>query len=364
MPENILIYYPPAKRSNVLETLALAFSAKGHSVFFLTHAKRDELHEALEKQGIQVFSINIPKTNSAWFYLRHFFFLISFCKKHKITAIQSHLQPANIVSVFAQYFIRAKLVNYRHHLIENNRMSKIFDKVINRRAKLIVVPSSVILQKMVNEEGVDPKNVKLIPYVYDFSKYSSSPERISEITKNYPTPLRVLLCGRFVPLKRNDLALKAVAALIQNGKNISLLALDSGPGLDECKQLAKDLGIEAHVFFIGYTSYALDYIGACDVLIHPSFTEASNNTVKEAALFSKRVIVCEGVGDFSDFILNGQNGYLVNRENPLPGMIKALEEIYDGKGNTDMGEALKKTVMQKFQKSPETIDNHLDLLIH
>lgn len=363
MPENILIYYPPAKRSNVLETLAIEFSAKGHKVFFLTHAKRDELHEALEKQNVQVFSFYVSKTSSAWFYLRHFFFLVLFCRKHKINAIQSHLQPANIVSVFAQYFIGARLVNYRHHLIENNRMSKIFDRIINRRAKQIVVPSSVILHKMINEEGTDPKKVKLIPYVYDFSKYNSSPDRINEIKKTHPAHLRVLLCGRFVPLKRNDLAIKAIAALVQKGKNVSLLALDSGPGLEESKQLVKDLGLEKHVFFIGFTSHSLDYIAACDVLIHPSFTEASNNTVKEAALFSKTVIVCEGVGDFSDFIMNGDNGYLVDREEPLTGMIKALEEIYEGKGKIDMGERLKKTVMRKFQKSPETIDKHLDLLI-
>ncbi|MBL7933199.1 MAG: glycosyltransferase [Bacteroidia bacterium] len=363
MPENILIYYPSAKRSNVLETLALEFSARGHHIFFLTHAEKDELHEALEKQGINVFSFYVPKTTSVLFYLKHFFFLISFCRRHKISAVQSHLQTANIVSVLAQFFIRAKVVNYRHHLIENNRTSRIFDKIINRLAKKIVVPSSVILEKMTNEEQVPAKKIKLVPYVYDFSKYSSSPERVAEIKQMHPAKLRILLCGRFVPLKRNDLAIRAVAALIEKGQQVCLMALDSGPGLEECKQLVRELNIENQVYFIGYTSKVLDYIAACDVLVHPSFTEASNNTVKEAALFSKKVIVCEGVGDFSDFIINGKNGYLVSRENPLPELIKALEEIYEGRGDMNMGDELKKTVMQKFQKSTETIDKHLDLLV-
>lgn len=361
MPENILIYYPPGKRSNMIETVALEFLARGHRIFFLTQAPHDDIHDYLGKQGVSVFSHPVAKGNL--FYLKHFLFLISFCRKHKITAIQSHLQPANIIAVFAQFFVSARLVVYRHHHFENNKISRLFDRIINRLAKKIVAPSSLIFDKMVKEEGVSEKKVKLVLHVYDFSKYHVSAERIAGIKKDHPAHLRILLCGRFVPLKRNDLAIKAVAALVKKGLDIVLLALDSGPGLEDCKTLAKELGVEQQVSFIGYTDHAPDYIAGCDVLLHPSFTEVSNNTVKEAALFSKKVIVCEGVGDFSDFIINKVNGYLVKREDPLPGMIEALEEIYWGKGNVNMGEALKKTVQDKFQKSPETIDKHLDLLI-
>ncbi len=363
MPENILIYYPPNKPSNVIETLALEFSAAGHRVSLLTQTEPGPLHASLQERGIEVYHHSVTKSKGLLFYLRHFIFLVRFCRQHRISALQSHLQPANIVAVFAQFFIHAKTVIYRHHLIEPNKMSKFFDKIINRLSNTIVVPSSVIQAKMLKEEGVKESKIRLIPYVYDFSRFKTSTEHVAEIKKDYPAKLRVLLCGRFVPLKRNDIAIRAIAELAKKGKDLILLALDSGPELEACQDLVKQEGIEKHVVFIGYTPRALDYIAACDVLIHPSFTEASNNTVKEAALFSKTVIVCEGVGDFSDFIQHRMNGYLVNRDSPLDGMVEALEEIYDGKTPHDIGARLKETVFQKFEKSPQTIHKHLDLLV-
>jgi len=362
MPENILIYYPSNNRSNATETLACEFASLGHRVFLLTHDKDGDLHRLLAQNNVEVYSFNIEKGRSLSYYLKHVRHLIRFCKAHNITAIQSHLQQANIVAVIAQYFIRAKVVVYRHHLIEQNKMSNFFDEVINLLARQIVVPSSVIYNHMVMEEKVKPEKVKLVPYVYDFTKFATTTVKSNEIKNAYPAKLLVLLCGRFVPLKRNDIAIKAIGALAKKGKDIKLLALDSGPELETCKKIVQEEGLEKNVFFIGYTTNVMDYVAACDVLIHPSYTEASSNTVKEAAIFSKKVIVCEGVGDFSDYIVNTENGYMVDHENPLPGMITYLEEIYEGKSSPLMGEKLKETVFSRFNKSPETIHKHLNVL--
>lgn len=362
MPEHILIYYPHGKRSNVIETLAGEFRARGHRVFLLSQGKEEALHQVLREQGIQTFSPGISGSPSPAFYLKQLLHLVRFCRQHKITAIQSHLQPANIVAVMARFFIKARVVAYRHHLFENNANSRRFDRLINALAPVIVVPSSVILEKMVKEEKVPASKVRLIPYVYDFSKYSSDAGRVAELKRKYPARLLVLLCGRFVPLKRNELAILAVAALVRQQKDVKLLALDAGPELDKCRALAEAKGLRDHVVFAGYTEHPLDYLAACDVLVHPSFTEASNNTVKEASLFSKAVIACEGVGDFSDYIIHGENGYLINREDPLPGLISCLNDLYEGKADPGMGARLKETVFEKFSKSDHTIHNHLILL--
>ncbi|PBQ32562.1 hypothetical protein CNR22_12535 [Sphingobacteriaceae bacterium] len=363
MPETLLIYYPSNNRSNATETLACEFASRGHKVFLLTHDKKGDLHQLLEKNNVEVHSYNIEKKRPFLYYLKHVRYLIRFCNSHNITAVQSHLQQANIIAVVAQYFMKSKVVAYRHHLIEQNKMSNFFDRVINFLAKKIVVPSSVIYNHMVFEEKVKPEKVKLVPYVYDFTKFATTTIQSNEIKTKFPSKLLVLLCGRFVNLKRNDLAIKAVGALVKQGKDVKLLALDAGPELDFCKQIVADEKLEKNVFFIGYTTNVMNYVSACDILIHPSYTEASSNTVKEAAIFSKKVIVCEGVGDFSDYIVNTENGYMVNRENPLPGMITCLEEIYDGKSSPLMGDKLKETVFNRFNKSPETINKHLNLLL-
>lgn len=361
---NILIYYPSNKPSNVIETIAKGFLDKGNNVVLLTQSPKGDLHLNFEENGIQTEAYSIDKKNALIYYVKHIIYLISFCKKHNITAVQSHLQQANIIAVFAQYFIRSKVIICRHHLIEPNKVSEYFDKIINKLAKIIVVPSQVIRTKLLIEDRIKEAKVKLVPYVYDFTKYPIPNQVIvKQIKEQFSCKLLILLCGRFVPLKRNDIVFFAVKRLLEEKYDVKLLALDEGPGLDEMKQYVKDNELQDNVGFLGYRRNIMDYIASCDVLVHPSYTEASNNSVKEAGIHSKNVIVCEGVGDFSEYIIHEKNGYLANKENPLEDIIKYLKIIYNIGDKNPIGEELKKTVYNKFHKSEAIIKSHLQLLI-
>ncbi|MFO0321507.1 MAG: glycosyltransferase family 4 protein [Bacteroidota bacterium] len=359
----ILIYYPSNKPSNVIETIAKGFIENGHQVFLLTQTSKGDLHRIFEKLGVYTDSYLISKKTSLIYYLRHLIYLISFCRKHNITSVQSHLQQSNIIAVFAQYFIKSRVVIYRHHLIELNKISRYFDRIINTLAKRIVVPSEVIRDKMIKDEHVYSEKIKLIPYVYDFSQYPNpSQENIISIRNNYKCKLLILICGRFVSLKRNDLVFYALKKLIDQSYDIKLMALDEGPGMEKLKEYVKENHLDNKVDFLGYRKNVMDYIAACDVLVNPSYAEASNNSVKEAGSHSKNVIVCSHVGDFSEYIIHKKNGYLVNRDNPLAEIIDCLKIIYNDDSRHLIGQELKKTIYQKFHKSEIIIQTHLQLL--
>lgn len=362
---NILIYYPSNKSSNVIETIAKGFVDHGHHVFLLTQSPEGDLHKNMQSFGIKTFSFFPKKNVSLFYYIRHLFFLISFCKRYQIVAVQSHLQQANIIAVFAQYFVKAKFVICRHHLVEPNKMSDKFDEFINQLAKTIVVPSVVIRDKLIKNDRVNESKVKLVPYVYDFNKYPiANPVEVDRIRNQYPCQLLILLCGRFVPLKRNEIAFWALEKLLKENLSVKLLALDEGPELIKVEKYTKEHHLEKDVDFLGYRKNVADYIAACDALIHPSYTEASNNTVKEAALYSKNVIVCKGVGDFSEYIVNEKNGYLADRDQPLEEMVKYLKQIYYNENRSEIGNNLKKTVYDRFHLSPTIIQTHLSLLLN
>lgn len=364
MTKSILIYYPSNKPSNVIETIAKGFKDKGHSVFLLTQLPKGDLHANFDELGITTESYSIQKKMALVYYLKHVFFLVSFCKKNKINAVQSHLQQANIIAVFAQYFIKAKTVVCRHHFIEPNKMSDYFDKIINRLAKTIVVPSEVIRDKLIKEDKLTASKVKLINYVYDFSQYPSPNSAIvKNIKEENNAKLLLLLCGRFVPLKRNEIVFYAIKQLVEEKFDIKLLVLDEGPELEKSKKYVIDNNLQHNVQFLGYRKNIIDYMAACDVLVHPSFTEASNNTVKEAGILSKNVIVCDGVGDFSEYIIHKKNGYLANKQNPLNDFIEYIKIIYNNQNKQLIGDELKKTVYEKFHKSQVIINSHLQLLI-
>jgi glycosyltransferase involved in cell wall biosynthesis len=218
---------------------------------------------------------------------------------------------------------------------------------------------------MLNEEYVQESKIKLIPYIYDFTKFETpSDATVADIKKENPCNLLLLLCGRFVPLKRNIIALYALKKLVELKYDVKLLVLDEGPELEQSKKFVVENGLENYVNFLGYRTNVVDYIAACDVLVHPSYTEASNNIVKEAGINSKCVIVCENVGDFSDYIIHEKNGFLANKENPTDDIIKYIKIIYQNKNTIFVGDELKKTILERFQKSDKSVNSHLELLIN
>lgn len=364
MHSSILIYYPSNKSSNVIETIARELRKSAAEVFLLTHAPRGELHARLERFGISTHAFCISRTPSLLFYLRHFFFLIAFARKHKISTIQSHLQQANIVAVFAQFFIRARTIIYRHHFQDSNRVSQFFDLAIDLLARTIVVPSDIIHAMLLNSKRIAPSKVLLIPYAYDFSDYPRpSPEVAREIRDRNKCELLLIVCGRFVPLKRNELAFFALAALLRDHCDVKLLALDEGPNLNDMKRYVRSNGLDGKVEFAGYRPNVMDYIAAADVLIHPSYCEASNNAVKEAGLLAKTVVACSHVGDFSDYIQHGINGYLINRDTPLQELISTLKLIYSNKDRHLVGQALRDTIYRRFHLPKHTLQRHTELAI-
>lgn len=361
---NILIYYSSNKSSNVIETIAKGFVDKGHKVFFLTQEPLGNIHANLSQYGILSDARFYPKKTSVVFYLKHLLALIKFCKYHKIQAVQSHLQQANIVAVFLPFFYKVKVVVCRHHLIEPSKMSSFFDKLINYLAEKIVVPSNIIKEEMIASEKANPKKVELISYVYNFDMYPlPSIENAQKIREEFCARLLVFLCGRFVPLKRNIVAIEAIGELIREGYDIRLMALDEGPELERCKNYVSENKLETRIHFLGYRTNVMEYMQAADVLLHPSYTEASNNTVKEAGILGKTIIACKNVGDFSEYIVSGENGYLVAKENPLQEIIETLKKIYEKAYNEKVGANLKKELYQRFHKSEKIIDQHLKLLL-
>ena len=142
-----------------METLVLSLHNSGMNVFVLTTCVKGKFHEELERKGINTFSIN---SSSVFSGIKK---LIGFCKKYSISTIHSHLQATNIIAVLAQYFLKAKVVVFRHHFelpqvgMARNRNEKLGEKLINRLAKQIIVPSSGVYNGINDYENINMKRL-------------------------------------------------------------------------------------------------------------------------------------------------------------------------------------------------------------
>ncbi len=369
MKGNILLYYPSNKRTIAMETLMLSLKDSGYNIILLTTCEKGDFHFWLEKHNIETYAHPVNSSNSFAYYVKQCFFLIAFCKKHKIDYLHSHLQHANIIAVFAQFFIRARCVIFRHHCnfttsnISNvNRTEKLFDKIIHRLAKKIIVPSMGVKNEINIYETNQLAKYSVLPYIYDFSQYAKpDPEKVKIIKQTYHAELILLFSSRFIEFKRPFIALNIAKRLIERGLNIKLLILDDGPLRPDIEQFILTHNLSSHIFIIGFRKDYIDFFEACDVLIHPSLTDASNSTVKEMALLKKVVITCSNTGDFDEYIVNGQNGFLVDKENTENEMIDIITKLYENKSViTVIGSRLREDVLRRFSNSKEVVTKYIN----
>ncbi len=351
--KKILFYYPSNKRTISIESLIIGFKYQGYQVILLTQSDESELHEQLHKNEIETYTYVIKKNKAIIYYFRHFLYLIKFCKKNDINIVYSHLQQANIISVFAQFFCSSKFYICRHHSSvsgsERNFNQSLFDKVINKLAKLIIVPSKMVQKQVCEVEGVNPNKVKLIYYGYDFEKYPKpNQNEVKKIRLQFSAKLLLVKVARLVPGKRyNELFNVLKKMVIDENKDVKLLVISEGPLMAEFKTYIDSNHLINHIFLLGNVENVIDYLAAADVVPLLSEAEASNSVIKEAGLVSKTVVVCRNVGDFEDYIEQQINGYLIPKDNPERDLDEVLNLLYN-ENPRYIGDGLKKSVLNTF----------------
>lgn len=378
-PRRVLLFYPPNNRSVAIETLCKAIKEGGHELIVLTLSVRGPLHNLLEKNGIKTFSYPQPKKRD-WKYFRFFKqsrYLIRFCRQNKIDAVWSHLQEANIISIMAQPFLKPKLVAFRHHAesafyaefgrqlgMKRNKGEAFLDKIINRLARSIVVPSSGVWYGMEKFENCRMSKVRLIPYIYDFATYPQPDnEKVKVLRNRYSCNLLLIMVSRLIPSKQHMPVFEVIRKLVSEGFSIKMIVMDEGLLRSELEGFIQKNNLVNHIFMVGFKEDFVNYMAAADLLIHPSLTEASNNVVKEMGLLQKGVAVCRDVGDFNDYIIENRNGYFLAGDNLLQTTESVIRDAYAHPDKIkSFGVELRKNVLKHFSDSAENRQRFLDLL--
>jgi glycosyltransferase involved in cell wall biosynthesis len=350
----ILFYTPLNTRCRDIESQAIAFRDQGHSIFLLTQSGTGELHRSFAAHGFSSTATERPASSSPYLnILQRVLRLATFCRSHKIDLVYSHLEPANFVAVLAQYVIKARVVVCRHHM-DYAKLNG-FDRdrsyrMTYRLAKDIIVVSSQTKSYMVKEEHVTPEKIHVIKLTYNFDLYGVPDVTFSaNVRKNQACELLLITVCRLTPFKRPEISIQLIRNLRDAGLQANLLILGDGEYRKKLEQQIINLGLEENVTFTGYVTNVLDYLKASDVLIHPSVSEASCITVKEAGLVSLPVVACKDVGDFDEVIQHGQNGFLFDVDKFLL-EVTSLLITYTGERHRfeESGKKLNRTILSQF----------------
>jgi L-malate glycosyltransferase len=352
---NILIFFPYNLRTVEQQSVMEMLVGKGHKVVLLTTCERGFLHQYVETKGVITEWMDGNETAGKLFLFRtHLKKLKAVLDKYKIDVVIAHQQSTALIAGLLRKTKKFPLVYFRHNSNEDYQLNYIkakwYNKLINALTPVKVAPSSVVEEFWIKKEGVSPERITRINYGYNFSQYEHPvPSKAEEIRKEFSTSLLILSIARLVPSKRHELMFATIKRLVEIGVDCKLVCLGTGPLEMELQQRIISLNMQNHIFLLGRRENVFDYIAACDVFLHLSSTEASNSAVKEVGLCKKPVIVCKGVGDFEDYIVDNCNGFLVQKEQPEEEVSHILLSMAKQEiSKEEIGEKLFETVTTTF----------------
>ncbi len=139
-----------------------------------------------------------------------------------------------------------------------------------------------------------------------------------------------LFVGKLNALKGVKYLIEAMDSIHKKSGNAVLVLVGDGPERPGLESLAAQLQLDSHIIFAGMVpnSKVPEYLAASDVFVLPSLSEGFPISVLEAMAASLPVVTTK-VRGLPEIIKDGENGFLVEPENPSEIAAKVLLLLED-----------------------------------
>ncbi|KRE50997.1 glycosyltransferase family 4 protein [Paenibacillus sp. Soil724D2] len=143
-----------------------------------------------------------------------------------------------------------------------------------------------------------------------FRPVHESQKRESKLTTGYhPDDILLFYAAEFNQNKNQQLLLHTLASVREDVPNVKLLLAGEGPLRKQCQDLAKELGIEDQVDFLGYRNDIDCLLPMCDIAVASSLREGLPVNIMEAMACGLPIIASENRGH-RELVQNDHNGWI------------------------------------------------------
>ena len=297
-------------------TLTRGLARRGHRVTVCTTDACDESTRLPSSASAAADGVDVrvfPNLSNRLAYHWQLFLPIgleTFLRQHAATFDVAHLHACrNAPGAIAAYHLQRAGVPYvmapngTAPRIERRRLAKqAFDIVAGRRmlrraARVLAVSHAERVQ--LNELGIDPAAIRLIPNPIDLDEFTSPVTR-GAFRRRVALPATgrvVVFLGKLTRRKRVDVLVRAFARLDRSDTWLVIAGNDMGAGAD-VRSLVRALGLEPRTLFTGLLRGRdrLEVLADADVLVYPSQDEIFGLVPLEALLSGTPAIVADDSG--------------------------------------------------------------------
>jgi|LSQX01.1.fsa_nt_gb glycosyltransferase involved in cell wall biosynthesis len=213
-------------------------------------------------------------------------------KERNIVCSISLMDGPNLVNIFSK--MRDRVITSVRIFMSESRKSKLLEAKFSMYLIALYSDKIVSLSHAVKKDLVKNfkiKESKIIP-IYNSCNDKRLLELSNEDDKDYKRNenLYVVTMGRLTYQKGHWHLIRAFKHVLKVLPNTDLFILGEGDKFDKLNNLAKGLGIETHVKFLGYKKNPHNFVSGCDVFVLPSLFEGLGNVLLEAMACGKACI--------------------------------------------------------------------------
>jgi len=234
-----------------------------------------------------------------------------------------------------------------------------------RMADCVIAPSKASAQYHQRVNGVSAEKCRIIYHGIEAERYrvdKNTRHTIRSALNIADDEIAIGLLGVIIPAKGQDVALKAVASIVDKAPNIVLCIFGSSelePGfLKKLKTYAKSNNIEKMVRIYQPTDDVPGILSAMDIYICPSVKGEVMPFVVQEGMAAGLPVIASRIGGIPEMIEDGVSGLLVS-----PGSVNELADamlrlIREPETRNAIGEQARARMVSDF-----TMDNYINNII-
>ena len=270
-----------------------------------------------------------------------FFRIAGYLGRMRPTILHTHLVHADVYGQLTGALTGVPIrVSTKHGFNEfrENRGFALGDRAIASLAHTHIAISRGLVRYLQEVEGFDGASFQVVHYGIE-----PNGEPLA-----YAGDVPRLLCvGRLIPIKGHIVLLRAFAQARRRVPSLQLDLAGRGPLEPALRALAKELGVEDAVRFLGYVAPVQRAIEDAAAVVVPSMGEGFGMVALEAMERARPVIAAE-IGGLGELVEDGVTGYLVptGEAEPLADAIVRL--VSDLTRAAEMGLAGRRRALEQF----------------
>lgn len=305
---------------------------------FLVHEEvEDEVRNRLEKNGSQVYVMPPFAISNAFKYLK---LLKEFFEKHsEYKIVHGHIPNA------AMFYLRsARKANIPIRILHShsskgsdipwkNIRNIVMTKIGVRYSNVYIACSKNAAKYMF---GNTDKEIYFLNNAIDTNVFQYNSDLRIKYRKQLMVDDNIVLghVGRFSEEKNHEFLVKVLAEILKSDNRYKLLLLGDGPRKEYIEQMAKELGINDHIIYMGVVNNVGDYLNAMDVFLLPSFFEGFPVVGVEAQCNGLKCIFSDRITRDTKILPNVEYISIENSDEWASAIQKAeLERVLDAAEN-------------------------------